>query len=137
VQLPFLQYIYGEFRIVPICLALQDLETSLELAKCLSELDDVLFLASSDFTHYEPADEARRKDMEAINHLLALDERRFLQSVYNLDLSACGYGAIATCLAASKMHGATLAELLKYGNSGDITGDHSSVVAYSAIIFRR
>lgn len=137
VQLPFLQYIYDEFRIVPICLALQDLETSLELAKCLSELDDALFLASSDFTHYEPADEARRKDMEAINHLLAMDERRFLQSVYNLDLTACGYGAIATCLAASKMLGATRAELLKYGNSGDITGDYSSVVAYSAIIFRR
>jgi hypothetical protein len=139
VQLPFLQYIYGEFRIVPICLAIQDLETSHELARCLADLEmrDVLFLASSDFTHYEPAEEARRKDMEAINHLLAMDERRFLQTVYNLDITACGYGAIATCLAAAKLHGATRAELLKYGNSGDITGDYSSVVAYSAILFRR
>ncbi len=139
VQLPFLQCIYDEFRIVPICLAIQDLETSHELARCLSDLvlEDVLFLASSDFTHYEHAEEARRKDLEAINHLIAMDERRFLQSVYNLDITACGYGAIATCLAAAKLHGATRAELLKYGNSGDITGDYSSVVAYSAIIFRR
>lgn len=137
VQLPFLQYIYEDIKIVPICLGLQDLETSLELAECISELDDTLFLASSDFTHYEPADKAREKDLKAINHLLSLDEIGFLNTIYSLDVSACGYGAIATCLAAAKKQGAKRAELLKYGNSGDITGDNSSVVAYSAIVFRR
>jgi hypothetical protein len=116
---------------------LQDLDTSLELANCLSKLEDALFLASSDFTHYEPRDEAYRKDNEAIKHLLALDERKFLQTIYNLDVSACGYGAIATCLAAAKKQGAAKGELLKYGTSGDITGDNSSVVAYAAIVFRR
>jgi hypothetical protein len=137
VQLPFLQVIYRDFRIVPICLALQDLETSLELAECLSELENAIFLASSDFTHYEPATKARSKDMRAINHLLSLDEKRFIEEVYALNLTACGYGAIAACLGAAKRNGAKEAELLKYGTSGDIIGDDSSVVAYSAIIFRR
>lgn len=137
VQLPFLQYVYGDFRFIPICLGLQDLETSLELADCLVKLEDALFLASSDFTHYEPGQEAYRKDKEAIRHLLALDERKFLQTVYNLDVSICGYGAIAACLAAAKKKGAARGELLKYGTSGDITGDNSSVVAYAAILFRR
>lgn len=137
VQLPFLQYIYGDFKFVPICLGLQELETSLELAECLAMVDDALFLASSDFTHYEPRSEAFRKDNEAIKHLLELDEKKFLQTVYNLDISACGYGAIATCLVAAKKQGAVKGELLKYGTSGDITGDNSSVVAYAAIVFRR
>jgi hypothetical protein len=136
VQLPFLQYIYGDFKFVPISIGIQDLETSLELAECIA-MDDFLILASSDFTHYEPKSEAFQKDNEAIKHLIAMDEKKFIQAIYDLDISACGYGPIAACLAASKKLGATRGELLKYGTSGDITGDNSSVVAYAAIVFRR
>ncbi len=136
VQLPFLQYIYGEFKFVPISIGLQDYETSLELADCIA-IRDALILASSDFTHYEPKSVAFQKDNEAIKHLLAMDEKKFIQAVYDRDISACGYGPIATCLAASKRLGATRGMLLKYGSSGDITGDDSSVVAYAAMVFRR
>jgi hypothetical protein len=136
VQLPFLQYIYGDFKFVPISLGIQDLETSLELAGCIA-IEDSLILASSDFTHNEAKSTAFQKDNEAIKHLLAMDEKKFIQAVYDLGISACGYGPIAACLVASKKLGATKGELLKYGSSGDITGDNSNVVAYAAIVFRR
>ena len=138
VQLPFLQYIYGEFRFVAISLGLQELEVAREIASCLAKVEkDILILASSDFTHYESASQARQKDMLAIEAILALDEERLLRRVYEHRISACGYGAIATAIAASRQRGATRAELLKYGNSGDVTGDYGSVVAYAGMVFRR
>ncbi|MBI5252967.1 MAG: MEMO1 family protein [Euryarchaeota archaeon] len=137
VQLPFLQYIYRDFKFVPICIGIQDLNTSEEIAQCLGKIKDALILASSDFTHYEPKEQAAAKDNKAIEHILNLDEKKFLQTVYDLDISICGYGPIATCIAAVKKLGATKAELLKYATSGDITGDDSSVVAYAAIVFKK
>jgi hypothetical protein len=138
VQLPFLQYIYGDFKFVAISLGLQDLDVAREIASCLAEVEkDILILASSDFTHYESASLAEQKDMLAIEAILALDEAQFLRRVYEHNISACGYGAIATAIAAAKQRGATRAELLKYGNSGDVTGDYGSVVAYAGIVFRK
>ncbi|NOZ58801.1 MAG: MEMO1 family protein [Euryarchaeota archaeon] len=138
VQLPFLQYIYGDFEFVAISLGLQELEVSREIASCLARVEkDILILASSDFTHYESASEARRKDMHAIEAVLALDEELFMRRVYEHRISACGYGAIAAAISAAKKRGASRAELLKYGNSGDVTGDYGSVVAYAGIVFRR
>lgn len=138
VQLPFLQYIYRDFKFVAISLALQDLEVAREIAACLAEVEkDILILASSDFTHYESASRAREKDMFAIEAILAMDEALFIKRVYERDVSACGYGAIAAAMAAAKRRGATRAELLKYGNSGDVTGDYGSVVAYAGIVFRK
>lgn len=138
VQLPFLQYIYGDFRFVPIALGIQDLETAQQIAKCIAKLScNVAILASSDFTHYESREEAERKDKKAIAHILTLDEARFMQAVYELDASICGYGAIATCIVASRELGAKRGELLKYASSGEITGDSSSVVAYAGIVLRK
>lgn len=137
VQLPFLQYIYRDFKFVPICIGIQDLNTSEEIAQCLGKIKDAIVLASSDFTHYEPKEQAAAKDEKAIRHILNLDEKKFLQTVYDLDISICGYGPIATCIAAVKKLGATKAELLKYATSGDITGDDSSVVAYAGIVFKK
>lgn len=144
VQLPFLQYIYGEFKFVPICLRMQDLETCRELAECLSNFalnfaspQNLLIIASSDFSHYVSEDYAKKVDFKAIEHILALDEEKFIREVYERNISICGYGAIATCIAVVKKLGATKGELLKYGTSGDVTGDRSQVVAYAGIVFRR
>ncbi|GCC11859.1 hypothetical protein IPdc08_01922 [archaeon] len=138
VQLPFLQYIYGDFKFIAITLNLQTIEIARELGKCIAELDkDVLFIASSDFTHYESADVARNKDLNAIEAILEMDEEEFMERIYRNNVTACGYGAIATAIVAGKALGAKKAELLKYGNSGDITGDYSEIVAYAGIVFRR
>jgi hypothetical protein len=138
VQLPFLQYIYKDFKFVPLCMSLQDLETSEEVASCLAKVKkDILILTSSDFTHYESQEQAELKDKKAIEHVLKLDAKRFIQTVYDSNISICGYGPIATCIIAAKKLGATRGEMLKYATSGDITRDYSQVVAYAGIVFRR
>jgi MEMO1 family protein len=142
VQLPFLQYIKQEFRIVPIVLVSQNRDIALDLGNAISQtitemntFDSTLLLASSDFTHYEPNSEAHRKDGELIKTILALDVNRFYTILERLNISACGYGAIATMMVAAKNLGATRGELLKYATSGDVTGDVSAVVGYSSIVF--
>jgi AmmeMemoRadiSam system protein B len=142
VQLPFLQYIKPDFKIVPIVLVSQNRDIALDLGSAISQtliemhaLDSTLLLASSDFTHYEPNSEAHRKDGELIKAILALDVNRFYTILERLNISACGYGAIATMMVAAKNLGATRGELLKYATSGDVTGDISAVVGYSSIVF--
>ncbi len=137
VQLPWLQYIYGnDFKFVGICMMLQDLETARAVGSAISKINkDIIVLASSDFTHYEPIDVAKQKDMAAIYHILNMDEEKFLKEVYSKNISICGYGPIATCIVASKLLGAKKARLLKYGSSGDVTGDYREIVAYASITF--
>jgi len=142
VQLPFLQYIKQDFRIVPVVLVSQNRDTAVDLGNAISQtimemdtLDSTLLLASSDFTHYEPNSEAHKKDGELIKTILSLDVNRFYTVLERMNISACGYGAIATMMVAAKNLGATRGELLKYATSGDVTGDVSAVVGYSSIVF--
>ncbi len=137
VQLPFLQYLYQDkLTIVPICMMMQDLETSVEVGKAVAEAckeKNVIIIASSDMTHYENAESAKRKDKLAIDAILSLDEFKLELTVYKYNISMCGYGPVAAALKASKMLNGKEAKLLAYGTSGDITGDYSSVVGYAAI----
>jgi MEMO1 family protein len=142
VQLPFLQYIKQDFKIVPVVLISQRSDIAFDLGNAISKtikekdtLDSTLLLASSDFTHYEPNPEAHRKDGELIKTILALDINKFYAVLERLNVSACGYGAIATMMVAARNLGATRGELLKYATSGDITGEISAVVGYSSIVF--
>lgn len=142
VQLPFLQCIKQDFKIVPVVLVSQKRDIALDLGNAISRtiiemdtLDSTLLLASSDFTHYEPNGEAHKKDAELIKTILSLDVNRFYTILERMNISACGYGAIATMMVAAKNLGATRGELLKYATSGDVTGDVSAVVGYSSIVF--
>lgn len=142
VQLPFLQCIRKDdtFRIVPIIMNLQDIETAKDVGRTIAQAitsasTKALLIASSDFTHYEPNEEAHRKDLELIDTILSLDVSSFYAVLERLDISACGYGAIAAIMIAVKELGASKAELLRYATSGDTTGDKSSVVGYASIVF--
>ena len=142
VQLPFLQFMKQDFRIVPIVLTSQQRDTAYDLGSAISETvternveDSTVLIASSDFTHYEPNEEAHVKDGELIKAIIALDVSKFYTVLERLDISACGYGAIATMMIAARNLGATRGELLKYATSGDVTGDTSAVVGYSSIVF--
>jgi len=141
VQIPFLQYVYGQsFRFVPICFLMQDLETSREVGQALAEsLKDknAVIIASTDMTHYEPHKKASEKDREAINAILRLDEQLFYSVLESRNVTACGYGPVAALITAAKELGAKSAELLSYRTSGDITGDMSAVVGYAAIMITR
>jgi len=139
VQLPFLQYLYnGRFKFVPVCMMLQDLETSRNIGEALVESvkgRDVVILASSDWTHYESQEIARAKDLQAIEAVLRMDETDFQRIIEESVVSACGFGPVTALTYSAKVLGARKAELLSYKTSGDVTGDESAVVGYAAIAF--
>jgi|TARA_B100001964_G_scaffold172147_1_gene189524 hypothetical protein len=139
VQLPFLQYIYGNgVKILPIIMTLQDRTTSVDLGNVITEVassQKTQILASSDFTHYESHNSAIMKDAKLIDTILSLNISDYYRVLERLNVSACGYGAIAAVMVAVKNLGAKKGRLLKYATSGDVTGDKSAVVGYSSIIF--
>ncbi len=141
VQLPFLQFIYPrQFRFVPVCMMLQDLETSRDVGEAVAtavEGTDSVILASSDWTHYEPHERAVAKDGEALKAVLEMDPARFHETVENNMVSACGYGPVTALVHAAKILGAKHATLLSYHTSGDMTGDKDAVVGYAALMLTR
>ncbi len=139
VQIPFIQYVKKNAKIVPIVMMDQSLEASFDLANALNKVldDKTIVIASSDFSHYLTAEEARKKDEEAINEILKLDYETFQANILNRERSICGYGPITTLMIFSKLRGCKEAKLLHYTNSGEINGDYYRVVAYSSILFLR
>jgi hypothetical protein len=140
VQLPFLQFLYGNtFKIVPICFLMQDYGSAVEVGRALDEALDAtntVVIASSDMTHYEQAATAAEKDHAALKAVTELDAKRFYETVETRNITACGYAPI-TALITYANGVCAKAQLLNYRNSGDITGDHSSVVGYAAVSFRK
>ncbi len=132
VQLPFLQYIWGEVDFVPIVMLAQNLEVAKDLASAIP--NDVLFIASSDFSHYVPAEKGREIDMKLIEKIIELDAEGFLEGVKATGATPCGYGPIASLILWAREQGAS-AKLLHFSNSGEVSGDFSSVVDYAAIAF--
>lgn len=141
VQVPFLQYFKPDVRIVPIIIAHASGATykkiGMELASAIKESKrGVVILASSDMTHYEPHEVARKKDRQAIEAILDLNEDELLRRVDELGISMCGYAPVVILIAAAKELGAKKAELVKYQTSGDTSGDYSSVVGYAGILVK-
>lgn len=140
VQIPFLQYLFGRsLRILPICMGMQDEETAVEVGNLVANLvskngKKVVFIASSDFTHYQPAEVAKEIDNEVIEAILDLDVSVMYDRLYKRNASVCGYGPIAAMLTASKKLGGSRATLLNYTNSGTVSGDMNAVVGYASII---
>ena len=141
VQIPFLQYFKKDVRIVPITLAYADAATYKELGKEIAQAvkdlkKEVVIIASSDMTHYEPQESAQRKDRKAIEAILELNEDELLRRVNELDISMCGYAPTVALISAARKLGATSAELVRYQTSGDTTGDYSAVVGYAGILIK-
>ncbi len=141
VQLPFLQHLFGdEFKIVPICMMLQDVRTSKEVGDAIGKASvgkNIVIIASTDFTHYESQRSAAMKDRRAIEKILALDPEGLTQTVEEEAITMCGYGPVSVMLQASKKLGAKKAELLKYATSGETAGPMPQVVGYGSIAVSR
>ena len=138
VQVPMLQEVYSKFKILPIALIDQEKNTAEKIGDAIATIakqKNAMIIGSSDFTHYEENDFAYKQDKALIEPILDLDVDQFYKILYERNVTACGYGAIASTMIACKKLGATKGELLKYATSGDITGDTSSVVGYGSIIF--
>lgn len=142
VQLPFLQFLKPDVKIVPIVIAsgsgdiYKDIGRS--VAESIMETDaKAVILASSDMNHYEPQHIAEEKDGKAIESILRLDEDELLERVGELRISMCGYGPAVSLIAACKELGATTATLVMHKTSGDVTGDYRSVVGYAGILIKK
>jgi len=137
VQLPFLQYMYGNrFSFVPICMMLQLRDVCVEVGNAIAkalESENAVVIASTDFTHYEPQGRAYEKDLKVLKTIEALDPDTMLRFVDSLPVSMCGPGPVASMLYAVKKLGARKATILKYATSGDVTGDKFSVVGYGSV----
>ena len=138
VQLPWLQHLYKKVKIVPITMLSQDIETARAVGKAIGQAgDNLIIIASSDLTHYEPHSVAMKKDASIIEAIVALDEEELYERCESLNCTMCGYGPVASAIVAAKEMKAQRASLLKYATSGDTSGDFSRVVGYSSIVIRR
>lgn len=139
VQIPMLQEIYShKFKILPIILIDQSYNAAIEIGMSVSKIaknKKTVIIGSSDFTHYEENEFAHKQDKSLIEPILEMDVNEFYNILQKNQISACGYGAIASTMTACKEWGATRGTLEKYATSGDITGEKSSVVGYASIIF--
>ncbi len=140
VQLPFLQLVAPGKKLCMICMGDQSPEASrilsdaiINAAKKLKR--SITVIASSDFDHYEPSETAREKDAQLHNAMKRMDCEKFDSLLHSLNDTACGHGPITVAMVFAKEKGAGKGIILKYSNSGDQTGDYSSVVAYSSAVF--
>jgi len=138
VQLPWLQHLYKDIKIVPITMLAQDIETARAVGKAISQVgNNIIIIASSDFTHYEPHSLAVDKDRSMIEAIVNLDEEQLYKQRGMLNSTMCGYGPVASVIVAAKGMKAKRAILLKYATSGDTSGDFSRVVGYGSIVITR
>jgi AmmeMemoRadiSam system protein B len=135
-QLPFLQRVVPELRIVPILLGTQ---TRAEVDVLASALEvtlagkDVLLVASTDLSHYHPAAQAGPLDARVTECVARLDPEELMSRLESYRGHACGGGALVAVLKAARALGACRAEVLRYADSGDVPdGDKSRVVGYLA-----
>ena len=71
-----------------------------------------------------------------MENVCALDVEGFYRTLEERRVTACGYGAVATVMSASKLLGCSRGDLLKYATSGNATGDYHAVVGYPSVAFR-
>jgi hypothetical protein len=140
VQIPFLQVVLKDLRIVPLIMGSQEQALSGALADCLHRAIEktkkkVLLVGSTDLSHYYPYSEAVELDTVVKEHLEAYDVNGLLTSLQKGTCEACGAGPMVSTMLASQKLGANGSKVLKYANSGDVSGDRSGVVGYISCVF--
>jgi AmmeMemoRadiSam system protein B len=141
VQLPFLQEISTNFQMVPVCMMMQDVETSRELGEAIAHTvaklgRDTVVIASTDFTHYQPQEVAQAHDQKVLQAIAKMDEVEMIQRIQEYQVTMCGYGPVTATIEASRIMGAQKTSILQYATSGDTGGDKDSVVGYASAVFR-
>jgi MEMO1 family protein len=139
VQVPFLQEMQKNLAIVPLVVSHISYQTCEKVAAILAESikqsgKRVLIVASSDMTHYESRTVATRKDTLALDRILALDPAGLYQTVTNERITMCGFIPATIALLASMQLGARQANLVRYTDSGEVSGDTDQVVGYAGVI---
>ncbi len=140
VQVPFIQYIMPDVPILPISIGdakITDLqELGIALAK-LSAQYRILFIASTDFTHYESQKDAIKKDTLAMEQIIAIDADGLLATVRKHGISMCGVLPTYVLLYAARIVGVNTAKVVHYHTSGNISGDLNRVVGYGSMVLQK
>jgi AmmeMemoRadiSam system protein B len=150
VQLPFLQRTLRNFDIVPIVMGLPSLAACKEISRTLASIAGdrrILFVASSDMSHFPDYEHANEVDKETLSLIEKLDpdllftseETRLSKGIPNLSTTLCGLRAVVTVMMTVKELGGNTAKVLHYTNSGDVAIDghkeRRRVVGYGAVAF--
>jgi len=136
VQLPFLQStLINNFKIVPVLMAEQSLESIRKAAGILNQIiqdhnKNVLFVISSDLSHYHEDGIARDMDAKIIDLIKNMDIEKLMAGIDSGEIEACGAAPIALLLEIAKLSGHQNVKDLIYQNSGDVSGDTKKVVGY-------
>jgi len=137
IELPFLQRVLKNFKLIPIMIRDDSAAVCLALAEALATVLSGrrhLLVASSDLSHFYPQSAADRYDDYMLAQIESFDPLAVLRAEADEKGFACGRGAIATVLAATQKLGAKGVKVVKHATSGDVTGDYSSVVGYGAAL---
>ena len=135
IQLPFLQRVLGRFKLLPVMMGDQSLPACRALGEALAGVLQgrrALLVASTDLSHFHPYDTAVRLDRVVLDHIEKFDPEGLALDLERGRCEACGGGPVIAVMLAAKALGANRARVLKYANSGDVTGDRWQVVGYMA-----
>ena len=136
-QMPFVAHLFPGVPIVPLVMGHQTRETAFALGAAIghavaARAGDTLLVASSDLSHYEDAVTAASLDRVVMQHVETLDADGLMSAIEAEPRHACGGGPMVAVIDAARRLGARQSRLLQYADSGDVSGDKSSVVGYMA-----
>jgi len=138
VQIPFLQTVLKDFKIVPIVMGDQSKILVDELAEKISKVvdDQILVVASSDMSHFYSAEEADKLDSVVEKRINDFDFENLMKDIDRHECEACGAGPIIAMMKAASLKNINNSLVLNRSDSGDVTGDKTEVVGYlSAVVF--
>lgn len=127
VQLPFLQTVLPDFKLLPLAVGMATAEEVAEVLEALWGGDETLIVISSDLSHFLPYSTARRVDSASAQNILDLAHGLTHEQ-------ACGATPINGLLLAARHHHLA-PHVLDLRNSGDTAGSHDSVVGYASFAF--
>ena len=139
VQIPFLQSVLKDFKIVPIVMGDQSKMFVDHLAEKISKVvdEETLTVASSDMSHFYDSSEANSLDSVVEQRINEFDFEQLLKDLDDHECEACGGGPIAAMMKAASLKNINKSLVINRSDSGDITGDKSEVVGYlSAVIYQ-
>ncbi|MFH0785388.1 MAG: AmmeMemoRadiSam system protein B [Pseudomonadota bacterium] len=139
IQIPFLQILQKNLHIVPLLVSHISYPLCEEVANALvraieNSKRDILIVASSDMSHYEPRNIAEKKDRLALKCIEQLNPYNLYHTVIDNRISMCGVIPVVIAMLAAKTHGGSKFRLIGYTDSGYISGDTEQVVGYAGIV---
>lgn len=147
VQLPFIQVLFPEARIVPVVIGMPDINLCSRFGEALAAVlkgRRALIIASTDLSHYPDAEAASDVDHKTLAAMEKLDpallqkvtQAQMKRGIPNLHTCACGEAPILVAMSAAKAMGATGGKVIRYAHSGDVSvGERDRVVGYGAVVF--